>query len=294
MTNMNSKKIRILVLGAGGLLGSELVPFLMRNGHEIITHGRTSGDYKFSLDDLNTTKKNLDCIEPDVIINLVGLTDVDRCEVDPNQAYLDNVRTVENIATCINSSSYKCHLVHISTDQVYDGQGEQEEQDVKLKNYYAFSKYAGELAAISTKGTVLRTNFFGRSKCKTRISLSDWLYNALTRQDKIQVFNDVHFSPLSMGSLSKLIEFSAVNKLTGIFNLGSHGGLSKADFAFAFAHEFNLPVNSMTRIETDKVTFLKTYRPKDMRMNCSKFETLTSIQLPSLIDEIKTVAKDYL
>jgi len=292
MTTGSSMKV--LVLGSAGLFGSTLVPFLDSHWHEVSTHSRgDGGHYQADLNDPIGTNELLEKIEPEVIVNLVGLTDVDRCETQPNQAYLANVRTVENIADWIKQEKAPCHLVHISTDQVYDGAGPHTEEQATLMNYYAFSKYAGELAAASVSSTILRTNFFGRSHCVKRASLSDWLFRSLSNGDSIQVFDDVLFNPISMITLSEMIELIMQKKPIGVFNLGSHGGMSKADFAFAFAEEMNLSTSAMTRTSTDQVTFLKTYRPKDMRMDCSKFENTFGVELPLLRNEIKRVAKEY-
>lgn len=69
--------------------------------------------------------------------------------------------------------------------------------------------------------------------------------------------------------------------------------MSKADFDFAFAESLNLPTNTMTRIETNQAKFLKAYRPKDMRMDSSKFENEMNIKLPSLKDLIEQIAQEY-
>lgn len=286
--------MKILLFGSTGLLGSTLSPFLGARGYEVKTHSRSEGaQYQADLSDSMETNMLLGKIQPDVIINLVGLTDVDICETQPNQAYLVNVHTVENIANWIKQEKISCHLVHISTDQVYDGVNLHTEEPVTLTNYYAFSKYAGELAAASVPSTIFRTNFFGRSHCAKRVSLTDWIFRSLMNNDSIQVFNDVLFSPLSMSTLSEMIELSIRNKPVGVFNLGSHDGMSKADFAFAFADELGLSTLAMKRTATDQVTFLKTYRPKDMRMNSAKFEDAMGIKLPKLRDEIKLAAKEY-
>lgn len=286
--------MKILLLGSSGLLGSVLAPFLGLRGHEIKTHGRGAGaQYQADLNDPRDAYELLGKIEPETIVNLVGLTDVDRCETQPNQAYLANVRTVENISGWIKQNKTPCHLVHISTDQVYDGINPHTEEHVTLTNYYAFSKYAGELAAMRVPSTVLRTNFFGRSYCAKRASLTDWLFQALSNSDPIQVFDDVLFNPLSMITLSEMIELIMQKKPIGVFNLGSHEGMSKADFAFAFAEELNLSASTMARTSTDQVTFLKTYRPKDMRMECLKFESTLGVTLPLLRNEIKRAAKEY-
>ena len=232
-------------------------------------------------------------MKPRAIINLVGLTDVDLCEAKPNSAYMANVRAVENIADWIRKSKTLCHLVQVSTDQVYDGTGPHHEGHVALMNYYAFSKYAGELAALATSSTILRVNFFGRSLCEKRQSLTDWLFRSISNGDSIKVFDDVLFSPLSMTTLSEMINLVLQKKFIGVFNLGSREGMSKANFAFAFAEELGLQPHNVMRTTTDQVTFLKTYRPKDMRMDCEKFEQIFQSTLPSLRDEINLAVKDY-
>lgn len=284
----------ILITGATGLLGSHLTPLLKARGYKVIIHAR-SGDAD-RLADLSipgVVFNLLDKIKPEIIVNLVGLADVDRCEAMPNRAYVANVRTVENIVNWIRQEKTPCHLVHISTDQVYDGAGPHTEEQVSLTNHYAFSKYAGELAAAIVPCTILRTNFFGRSHCSKRASLTDWLFRSLTNNTAIQVFDDVLFCPLSLATLSEMIELIMQKKPNGVFNLGSHKGMSKADFAFIFAEELDITSPSMTRTTTDRVTFLKTYRPKDMRMDCSKFENTLGVKLPFLLDEIIRVAKEY-
>ncbi len=286
---------KVLLLGSSGLLGSYLTSVLNTTSYVLKTHSRGyNSQYQAALDDPLDARQLLRSADPDVIINLVGLTNVDRCELYPNQAYLANVRTVENIVSWILQEKSSCHLIYLSTDQVYDSAGSHNENQVTLTNYYAFSKYAGELAAAKVPNTCLRTNFFGRSRCAKRTSLTDWLYQALSKNESIQVFDNVQFNPLSIDSLSQIIVSVIQKKPVGVFNLGSHGGMSKADFAFYFAEKLKLSTHTMARATTDQVAILKAYRPKDMRMDCSKFETTMDVKLPSLIDEIERAAQEYL
>lgn len=292
---MHETKKRLLVLGAGGLLGSELLNNGYLSDWDIIGHGRVAGQGQHAdLSNRNETHCMLDAVTPDAIINLVSLTDVDRCESFPDEAYAGNVKTLENVTSWIELADNGPYLINISTDQVYDGYGSHGEMDVSLKNYYAFSKYTGELVARTVQSVILRTNFFGKSKCSHRSSLTDWLFNSLTERKSIQVFDDVLFSPLSMHTLAEMIALVLRKKITGIYNLGSRDGLSKADFAYCFAHELNLESHLMSRTTTDAVSFLKTYRPKDMRMDVGRFEQAFGVVLPSLKDEIKRVAVEYL
>jgi dTDP-4-dehydrorhamnose reductase len=284
----------ILVTGATGLLGSCLIPFLKTNHNNIVSHSRTGGaDVLADLGHRGRAFELLARIHPSVIVNLVGLTSVELCQEQPNSAYLANTRTVENLAHWILQIGASCHLIQISTDQVYDGMGPHTEDEITLTNNYAFSKYAGELAAARVPSTILRTNFVGRSKVSHRESLTDWVYTSLTGGKHVQVLSDVLFSPLSMTTLAEMIQLVVKKKPVGVFNLGSHNGMSKADFDFAFAECLGLSTGTMSRIDTSQATFLKAYRPKDMRMDCSKFENTLGVKLPLLIDEIKRVAKEY-
>ena len=286
--------MRILLLGSSGLLGTTLGPFLESCGHEVITHSRGSNtQLEFDLSNREETEKYLEQTQTEIIINLVGLTDVDHCESDPNLAYITNVQTVKNITEWIRQRKSPVHLIQISTDQVYDSANLNEEQQVVLRNYYAFSKIAGELAAACVPSTILRTNFFGRSKCPGRSSLSDWVHKALTSGDASQVLDDIMFSPLSMTSLSEMIERVIHKKPIGVFNLGSQEGMSKADFAYALAKEWSLSTASITRVSTRDATFFKSRRPTEMRMNCSKLERIIGVSLPTLNSEIQRVALEY-
>jgi dTDP-4-dehydrorhamnose reductase len=230
--------------------------------------------------------------DADCVVNLAAQTDVDRCEAQPRQAYLQNTRVVENLAAAIGSCVPHGHLLHISTDQLYDGPGPHREQDVMLTNYYGFSKYAGELAAAAISSTVLRTNFFGASRCAGRASFSDWIVRALKRQQAVRVFEDVWFSPLSLERLSEFIGLALERRIAGVFNLGSREGMTKADFCYTLAGTLKLPTGTMTRSSSEDAA-LRAYRPKDMRMDCERFELAFGVTLPTLAQEIESMTGYY-
>jgi len=233
----------------------------------------------------------LDQAAPEVIINLAALTDVDGCERDPQLAYLANVRIVENLAYWMSERGEGHHLVQVSTDQVYDGVGPHGEEDVTLSNYYGFSKYAGELAAAAVPSTILRTNFFGRSQCDGRVSLSDWLMRSLVQGEAITVFDDVRFSPVTINRLAKMLELAVSQRPHGVFNLGSRNGMSKADFAFAFADVMGLPTAGMSRGVSGRGLLAR--RPTGMCLDSSRFAKAFGINLPTLMEEIHSSKTDY-
>lgn len=285
---------KVLVTGATGLLGSELVPFLQQRGHQVTTLGYShAANLNADLAHAGHTAHALNQARPDTIINLVALTHVDRCESHPQEAYLLNVKPVENLCAWIKAADHPCHLLQISSDHVYDGAGPHAEDVLTIHNHYAMSKLAGEFVARTVHSTILRTNFVGRSRRKERTSFTDWLHGALCGQAPINVFDDVMFSPLAIATLCDCIERTVVLQPAGTFNLGSRDGMSKADFAFAFAVATGLPTTNLVRCSSGNADTLAARRPTDMRMLSERFEHRMGLALPRLIDEIKVLAHDY-
>jgi len=290
----NELDMKILLLGSTGFLGSALCPYLRSRGYNVYTHS-LSGESQNQVD--LTCKKDtatfLEKIQPDVIVNLVALTDVDFCEKNPKQAFLINAHTVENIVNWIKLRNPHCHLIHLSTDQVYDGIGPHTEDNVSPMNYYSLTKIAGEYLALTIPGTILRTNLFGKSFCKGRVSLSDWIISSLRSGKEISVFYDVKFSGLHVQTLCNGIELAIRKRHTGIFNLGCKNGASKAYLAEALSDRLGLESNLMTICSSKDVEF-HARRPVDMRMDSTRFERTFGFVLPTFESQIDIAAQEYL
>lgn len=286
----------ICILGGTGMLGASLVPSLRDAGHKVVCFSRKSKDGEAMAVDYSNNdslERALDACKPSFVINLAALTNVDECERNPHLAYSANVRIVESLSSWIRKNK-SCHLIQISTDHIYDGFGPHAEDKIKIVNYYGFSKYSGELAASLVSSTILRTNFFGKSECPSRKSFSDWAFDSLLNGERINVFTDVQFSPLSLKSLVGYISLVIANPISGTFNLGSRDGFSKAKFVFTLAKYFGFSTENVSCTSFKNLGLIAP-RPADMRMDCSKFElAYNDLQLPTLENQIISIKGDYI
>ena len=177
----------ILVLGAEGLLGRTLCPYLSDMGYTVLRQSRGNGA-DVCLDPLDeiAVRAAISKYQPEAIVNLIAESNVDSCQLDMRRAYLGNVRVVEKLVSALATVGGAAHLIQISTDHLYDGVGPHQETATLPINAYAITKRLGETVAIEGGATVLRTNFFGRSLAPSRRSFSDWIVDSLKKREKLR------------------------------------------------------------------------------------------------------------
>jgi len=281
---MRTVRPTTLVTGASGLLGPYLIEAAARVG-EVVGVSR-HGDFACDLEQGQSVRRTVGEIGPDIVIHAAALTDVDRCEREPEAADRANRAMVANLVDALPGN---CRLVHISTDQVYpDGSGPYCEGTEKPVNIYGHSKLAGELAALGHPDTlVLRTNLFGPSRTPGRQSLSDFVAESLVAGRITTLFGDVLFSPLHMATLAKVtIEAALVGGLRGIYNLGSRDGMSKRDFGLAVAAHLGLSTATVRDGRSTDVP-ARAPRPLDLRLDVRRIEAALGRRMSTLQEEIE-------
>ena len=288
----------VIVFGGSGLLGSSLVPALRACGHTVFAQSRGLGaDLCLDPSDRGAVAESLAQHRPSAVINLIAATNVDQCETQPELAWQANAGVVAAIAEGIlalhSDPASRPHLVHISTDHLYDGRGPHAEDEVHPINVYGLSKFTGELLAERVGATVLRTNFFGRSRSAGRVSFTDWLVHNLREKTPITVFEDVKFSAIHINTLCDYIVRSIVLRPAGIFNAGCRDGISKAGFAVALARALSLSTENV-QCGTSADVVLRARRPLDMTLQVAHFEAAFNLQCPNILNEIQYTAKEYL
>ena len=193
--------MKILVCGANGMLGQDLIKQLTAENHDI-----DATDYgTLNICDLEQIIMRVKEFVPDMIINCAAHTNVDGCETDIDNAYRINAIGPKNLAIAANM--VYASLVHISTDYIFDGETNRsylEEDFPNPQSVYGKSKYFGEqnVKALTNKYFILRTQWLygvgGKNFVKTMLNLAK---NSLS----LKVVNDQFGSPTYTADLAEVI-----------------------------------------------------------------------------------------
>ncbi len=284
---------KILILGSSGFLGTSLKNVLIKSHHNIYCQSRDKdSDEKCDPSNYDEFIDLLARLKPDIIINLIANTDVDLCQKDKNIAFNANVLPVLNLTNSLKHLNHNARIIHISTDHVYDGFGYKKEEQVNPLNEYASTKLEAENIILDYGGLVIRTNFIGKCMNNKKKSLTDWIYESLIKEKEITVFENIIINPLNTKILCKYLCSLLEKNVEGIFNLGAADGITKADLAFLFANHLNLRSDLLKKGEFIPKSH-QSIRPKDMRMDISKFQNHFQVKLPSSREQVILTAAEY-
>ena len=275
---------KILIFGAYGFLGSYLCDFL-KDTYKIYKVGRNPHSQiqlkRFNQRDI---QKIIKLIKPNIIVNLIAETDVDLCEKKKKHCLKVNFEIVKNIVNSVINLKYNIFFLQISTDQVYSGQGPHTEKKIKPLNYYSISKKYSEKWCSKIDSCILRTNFFGFSKDKKKVTFTDWIYKSLKKKKKINAYKNIFFSPLYVKTLCKYLNIIIRRKITGVYTLGSKDYVSKADYIYFIARKCKFDIKLINTINYKQKSLTK--RPFDMRMNSIKISKKLKLELPKVKSEM--------
>lgn len=273
---------RVVVTGASGRLGPYLAVAAAALG-TVVTMGRSSGSLRADLTTDDAVEAIAD-LNPAIVLHAAALTDVDQCEREPAAAAALNVDAPVRLAEGLPADVV---LVLISTDQVYpDTAGPHREDDVGPVNVYGRTKLEGERGVLARPGgLVVRTNFFGPSRSPGRKSLSDFIIGGLRSGQHLTLFDDILFSPLHLATTATVIVEMAQVGLSGVFNLGSRAGSSKAEFGLAVAAQLGLDTATASIGPSTDVPG-RAPRARDLRMDVTRLEAALGRRLPTLEEEV--------
>ncbi len=219
--------MRVLVTGAAGQLGTDVVATCNANGDDVFAFDRAGLD----ISDRSAVLGAVTSLRPQVVINCGAWTAVDACEGDPELALALNGTAVRWLAEACDRSD--AHLVQLSTDYVFDGEMDRpyhEWDEVAPQSVYGLTKLIGEREALvlGARATVVRTSWVcgvhGANMVKTIMRLAG-------QRSELAFVDDQIGHPTFTQDLAELLRRVAIDRLSGVVHATNQGAVSWFEFA---------------------------------------------------------------
>lgn len=310
--------MKVLVTGVGGQLGHDVMNELAERGIEGIgsdiapeysgvadgTAVTTMPYIQMDITDEKTVSEKVREVNPDVVVHCAAWTAVDLAEdedkVDKVRAInVDGTRYIANVCKELD-----CKMVYISTDYVFDGQGETpwdpDCKDYKPLNVYGETKLEGELAVSETleKYFIVRIAWVFGKNGKNFIKT---MLNVGKTHDRLTVVNDQIGTPTYTYDLARLLVDMIETEKYGYYHATNEGGyISWYDFtkeifrqAGELGHtEYSEERLSVVPVTTEEYGVSKAARPFNSRLDKSKLEKNGFQPLPTWQDALSRYLKE--
>jgi dTDP-4-dehydrorhamnose reductase len=221
--------MRVLVTGARGQLGRDVVRACEEAGDEVVAADRSHLD----ITNRDAVLGSVLATRPQTIVHCAAWTAVDLCESDPTRAFTVNALAVRWIAEAARRSD--AHLVLVSTDYVFDGAQPEpytEWDEPAPLTVYGRSKLAGEREAVigAPGATVVRTSWLsgehGPNMVKTVLRLA--------RTTPVLSFvDDQRGHPTFAADLAPVLRRFALDRRPGVYHVTNQGAVSWFEFVAA-------------------------------------------------------------
>ena len=235
--------MRVLVTGAGGQLGREVVDLCTAAGDDVIPCDRATLD----VTDRDQVLQVIAAVGPDAIVHAAAWTNVDGCETDPDHAYAANSLGTRHVAE--GARMVGARVCYVSTDYVFDGTGTRpylEWDAVNPLSVYGRSKLGGE-AAHGPQDTDVRTSWVcgrhGRNFVKTILARA-------AEGQQLTVVDDQYGCPTFAEDLAEMIRRLVVARLPGLFHVTNQGPTTWYRFARDAVEAAGLDAGLVTPITT--------------------------------------------
>jgi dTDP-4-dehydrorhamnose reductase len=219
---------RVLVTGAGGQLGHDLVRAFSEPRYEVIPTTRAELD----LGDRDSVLAAINSAEPDVVIHAGAWTAVDGCESDPDRAFRINALGTRHVQQAARIAGAR--LCYVSTDYVFDGTAStpyDEWAPTNPRSVYGRSKLGGEQEVdLGDGNTIVRCSWVcgaaGSNFVRTMLRLAD-------ERDEVRVVADQTGSPSFTEDIAEAIRRLVVGRYPGVYHVTNSGTATWFDLARA-------------------------------------------------------------
>lgn len=216
--------MKLLVTGAGGQLGVDVVTHAESVGDDVVAVDKAGLD----ITDPVAVRELLHAVRPEAVINAAAYTAVDACETNEALAFAVNADAVGHLAAACELLGV--HLVHVSTDYVFDGTLDRpyrEDDATNPQSAYGRSKLAGEQAA-GPVAAIARTSWVCGEHGNNMVEL---VLRLASNPDQALAFvDDQRGHPTFTADLAPALRQLAVDRRVGIHHLTNQGAVSWYEF----------------------------------------------------------------
>lgn len=293
--------MKICILGDTGLLGQALARELAP-GYDVLgissTRATPPRRYRRVVCDVLRDEKRLfrtlRSFNAELYFNCIGLVDVAGCERSPKLARRLNSEFPDKVARFARQNGAR--LVHISTDQVFDGRKRspyRENDTPRPLNVYGATKLAGERAVLlhGAGALVVRTNIVGFRGLRNKPTFAEWLCRSLRDRSHMILADDFITSSIHVGALAPLLERAAQLNISGLYHIATGDSLSKFAFGRRLARNLRLDFSATRRGRLSDLN-LRPERPAYLALSVDKARRVLG-RLPRTNDTVRRLAVDY-
>ena len=302
--------MKILVTGVNGQLGHDMMPELIRRGHEAVGSG-SAGAYRgadevaafpyvqMDITDRDAVYGTIGDLRPDAVIHCAAWTAVDAAEDAENRETVDRVNRLGTLHLAEAARAADAKMLYLSTDYVFDGGGtrpwQPEDKCFAPLNVYGKSKLEGETAVSSTldKYFIVRIAWVfgqnGKNFIKTMISVGK-------THDAVRVVNDQIGTPTYTADLARLLSDMIESEKYGYYHAtnseSEEGGyISWYDFCREFYRQYGLKTRVIP-VSTEEYGLSRAARPKNSRLDKRKLREAGFAPLPTWQDAVARYLKE--
>ena len=286
--------MKVLVTGANGQLGSDVVNELRKRNHEVVSTD-ISGNMDYLLDiTKDSIIEEVKKINPDAIIHCAAWTAVDAAEDEENKEKVFNINVVGTKNLVKAAKDLDCKFLYLSTDYVFNGKGEKpwkpDDKNYEPLNYYGETKLKGELEVNKlNKYFIVRIAWVFGLNGKNFIQT---MINVGKTHDEVRVVNDQIGTPTYTYDLSRLLVDMIESDKYGYYHATNEGGyISWYDFCVEIYKQANMNTKVIP-VTTAEYGLSKALRPFNSRLDKSKLSDNGFVRLPDYKDALSRFLKE--
>ena len=266
---------RILVIGAKGMLGRDLMEVLRASSSDEVTGWDIDEvDIRIEKDAVEKISR----LRPEVVINLAAFTNVDECESQVEKAFAVNADGMRHIA--LGALRCRAKVVYVSTDYVFDGEKGEPYVESDLPNplnVYGRSKLQGEryVQQLAEDGVIVRTQWlFG----KHGNNFVTFILRQAREKKELSIVDDQTGSPTYTVDLAKAISALVQHDAKGIFHVANSGICTWFTFGQSILESSGMAGVSIRPISSKELN-RPAIRPPYSGLNCQKLKQVTGLTL---------------